>query len=86
MRGFDGLGRYGPLPERQDEVVAVWGPERKPLSVERTEVLSVLWRLRQALDRLDYVPARRADPEHAQMRADLEQAARVLERWESGPG
>lgn len=66
-------------------VVAVHGTPSGPLSAERVEVRTALFRIRQAQNRLDHLAKHapsRTDPEHAQMRSDLEAAENVLVRWE----
>lgn len=71
--------------EQFDGVVAVYGTPSKPLSPERVEVRTALFRLRQALDTLAHITKHtpgNADAEHDQIRADLEQAEKLLARWD----
>ena len=72
-----------------DRVVAIHGTPSGPPSKERMEVRSVLYRLRQAKQTLADIGKHtpdRVDHRHAEIRMDLEQAEKVLSRWDPGRG
>ena len=71
--------------EPMEAVLVVHGQTAGPLSHERMEVRTALFRVRQALDKLDHIAKHtpgKADPEHTEIRADLEQAKQLLYRWD----
>lgn len=82
------MSQHGDLFEEPvDAVLAVHGTPAGPLSAERMEVRTALFRVRQALDKLTYIDRHtpgQADSEHDEMRFDLEQVERVLSRWDPG--
>lgn len=75
--------------ESVDKVVAIHGTPARPASKERMEVRSVLYRIGQAKETVTHIGKHtpdQADPEHEQIRLDLERVEALLSRWDPGRG